>query len=43
MKLNHSFCNSTNGLFLIVVKVGRGTNSEMSPQLIGAVVPVTRL
>lgn len=31
---------STNGLFLVGVKVGRGTNTEMPPPLIGAVVPV---
>jgi hypothetical protein len=31
---------STNGLFLVGVKVGRGTNAEMPSQLVGAVVQV---
>jgi hypothetical protein len=31
---------STNGLFLVGVKVARGTNAEMPSQLVGAIVPV---
>jgi hypothetical protein len=31
---------SPNGLFLISVKIGRGSNVDMPPSLVGAVVPV---